>query len=65
MCSIKAPIPESHNFYYLSALFKALDQALYVPDKILTKAKHLRDELLSTETKEVLLHSDLHHDNIL
>ncbi|MDN3509684.1 MAG: aminoglycoside phosphotransferase family protein [Candidatus Neptunochlamydia sp.] len=61
----KASIPENHNFYHLSELFKALDQELDIPDKILTKAKHLRDELLSTTTKEVLLHGDLHHDNIL
>ena len=42
-----------------------LDQKLDIPDEILTKAKHLRDKLLSTTTKEVLLHGDLHHDNIL
>ena len=61
----KASIPESHNFYHLSELFKALDQKLDIPDKILAKAKHLKDKLLSTTTKEVLLHGDLHHDNIL
>lgn len=61
----KASIPESHNFYHLSELFKTLDQKLDITDKILGKAKHLRDKLLSTTTKEVLLHGDLHHDNIL
>lgn len=61
----KASIPESHNFYHLSELFKALDQKLDIPDEILTKAKHLRDHLLKSTTKEVLLHGDLHHDNIL
>lgn len=61
----KASIPESHNFYHLSELFKTLDQKLDIPDEILGKAKHLRDKLLSTTTKEVLLHGDLHHDNIL
>ena len=61
----KASIPESHNFYHLSELFKALDQELDISDEILSKAKHLRDKLLSTTTKEVLLHGDLHHDNIL
>lgn len=61
----KASIPESHNFYHLSELFKTLDQKLNIPDEILGKAKHLRDKLLSTTTKEVLLHGDLHHDNIL
>ena len=50
----KASIPESHNFYHLSELFKALDQELDISDDILSKAKHLRDKLLSTTTKEVL-----------
>jgi streptomycin 6-kinase len=31
----------------------------------LNKAKHLREDLLKSTTKEVLLHGDLHHDNIL
>jgi len=61
----KASIPEGHNFYHLSELFKTLDQKLAIPDEILTKAKHLRDDLLKSTTKEVLLHGDLHHDNIL
>ena len=61
----KASIPEIHNFYHLSELFKTLDQKLDIPDEILGKAKHLKDQLLSTTTKEVLLHGDLHHDNIL
>ena len=61
----KASIPESHNLYHLSELFKTLDQKLDIPDEILSKAKHLRDKLLSTTTEEVLLHGDLHFDNIL
>lgn len=61
----KASIPKSHNFYHLSELFKKLDQKLDIPDEILGKAKHLRDKLLNTTTNEVLLHGDLHHDNIL
>ena len=61
----KASIPESHNFYHLSELFKTLDQKLDIPDEILTKAKHLRDNLLKSTKKEVLLHADLHFDNIL
>ena len=61
----KASIPKNHNFYDLRELFNTLDQKLDIPDQILAKAKHLRDKLLSTTTKEVLLHGDLHHDNIL
>ena len=61
----KALIPENHNFYHLSELFKTLDQKLDISDEILTKAKRLKDNLLKSTTKEVLLHGDLHHDNIL
>jgi len=61
----KASIPENHNFFSLSELFKTLDQKLDIPDEILNKAKHLREDLLKSTTKEVLLHGDLHHDNIL
>ena len=49
----------------LSELFKTLDQKSDIPGEILSKAKHLRDDLLKSTTKEVLLHGDLHHDNIL
>ncbi len=42
-----------------------LDQKLDIPDEIVIKSKHLRDDLLKSTTKEVLLHGDLHHDNIL
>ena len=42
-----------------------LDQKLDIPDEILSKAKRFRDDLLKSTTREVLLHGDLHHDNIL
>ena len=61
----KASIPENHNFYHVKDLLKTLDQKLDIPDEVLNKAKHLRDYLLQSTTKEVLLHGDLHHDNIL
>jgi streptomycin 6-kinase len=61
----KTSTPESHNFYHLSELFKTLDQKLDIPANILAKAKHLRNDLLQSTTNEVLLHGDLHHDNIL
>lgn len=61
----KASIPKSHNFYHLNELFKALEQTLDIPNEILTKAQHFKDNLLKSTTKEVLLHGDLHHDNIL
>lgn len=70
LCSIikqihTAPIPTKHHFLRLDELFRTLDNKLEIPDKILTTAKNLRDKLLSTTKNDVLLHGDLHHDNIL
>ena len=36
-----------------------------IPDKYLQKARKLCDELLQSSVPDVLLHGDLHHDNIL
>ena len=61
----QAVIPKNHNFHHLSELFKLLAQTVDILDEILIKARKLRDELIDIKTKEVLLHGDLHHDNIL
>lgn len=60
-----ANIPKNHNFYYVKELLKTLDKEHDIPNEILSKARFLRDELLNSTKKEVLLHGDLHHDNIL
>lgn len=60
-----ANVPKNHNFYYVNELLKTLDKELDIPNEILSKARLLRDELLNSTKKEVLLHGDLHHDNIL
>ena len=36
-----------------------------IPAKYLKKARQIRDQLLKTDDPDVLLHGDLHHDNIL
>jgi len=60
-----AKIPIGHNFYHIKDLLHTLDNEPDIPNNILNKARRLRDKLLSTTMKEVLLHGDLHHDNIL
>ncbi|MDX2346257.1 MAG: aminoglycoside phosphotransferase family protein [Legionella sp.] len=61
-----AEIPKQHDFYCLSDVLKILDNKnLDMPSHILDKACGLRDKLLATADKEVLLHGDLHHENIL
>lgn len=42
-----------------------LDKDLEIPNYYLQKAHQLKETLLKTSTEPVLLHGDLHHDNIL
>lgn len=61
----KAPIPSTHAFPHIKDWVAAFDKNFNIPMKYLQKARRLRDNLLETSTKKVLLHGDLHHDNIL
>lgn len=61
----KAPIPHDHHFPHIKDWLTALDNNLNVPDPYLHKARQLRDDLIMTAPAPVLLHGDLHHDNIL
>ena len=61
----KAPIPYEHRFPILKDWLAVLDQDLEIPANYLEKARIMRDNLLKTSAAEVLLHGDLHHDNIL
>lgn len=60
-----APIPSAHTFSHIKDWFTALDGDLKIPTQILQKARQLCDQLLKTAEPDVLLHGDLHHDNIL
>jgi len=61
----QASIPAAHNFPHIKDWLTALDKDWPIPDGYLQKARKLRDELLQTSKPDVLLHGDLHHDNIL
>lgn len=61
----QASIPEGHNFPHIKDWLKALDKDWNIPNHYLQKARQLRDQLLKTAALDVLLHGDLHHDNIL
>src|SRR3989338_2873128 len=61
----QANIPAAHNFPHIKDWLQFLDKDWPVPDEYLSKARQLRDNLLEPSAKEVLLHGDLHHDNIL
>lgn len=61
----KAPIPSPHPFPHVKDWLAVLDSDLKIPAQTLQKARELRDQLLKTAASDVLLHGDLHHDNIL
>lgn len=61
----QANIPTTHNFPHIKDLLMALDKDWPIPDGYLQKARELRDQLLKTAAPDILLHGDLHHDNIL
>lgn len=61
----QAAIPENHNFPHIKNWLSTLDKDWNIPDEYLQKARKLGDYLLATNDSDILLHGDLHHDNIL
>ncbi len=61
----QAPLFEGFAFPTLANWLAILDQDWDLPLMYLTKARELRDALLATATPPVLLHGDLHQENIL
>lgn len=61
----QANIPEDHTFPHIKDWLTTLDKDWNIPKHYLQKARKLRDQLLQTSEVDVLLHGDLHHDNIL
>ena len=61
----KAPMLSPHAFPHIKDWLEALDGDLEIPLQTLQKSREIRDQLLKTAEPDVLLHGDLHHDNIL
>lgn len=62
------PLSHTHHYRHISEWLEAIDQLAATPfcfSELLEKAIHLKNKLLSTMTKHLFLHGDLHHDNIL
>ena len=53
------------NFRHVSSWLDTLKKDWDIPQKYLIKSRELAQLLLSTTKREVLLHGDLHHENIL
>jgi streptomycin 6-kinase len=60
-----ASIPEAHNFPHIKDWLSNLNKDWQIPSNYLKKARKLRVQLLQNSGRDVLLHGDLHHDNIL
>jgi streptomycin 6-kinase len=61
----QANISKDHPFPHIKDWLAALDKEWNIPNDYLQKARRFRDQLLKTAEPDVLLHGDLHHDNIL
>jgi len=61
------PLPNKHSFRHISDWLKAIDRfkSKQLPKYLLEKAIHLKNVLLASMRTEILLHGDLHHDNVL
>lgn len=60
-----APTPSTAKFPHIKDWLSTLDKDWELPMHYLQKARQLKATLLQKNTNEVLLHGDLHHDNIL
>lgn len=61
----QSPIPESNNFPHVNNYIETLNKDYSIPTQYLNKAKGTLNQLIQTSDNQVLLHGDLHHDNIL
>lgn len=61
----QAPIRRNYDLPHINDWLVVLDKELNIPTDYLHKARSVRDMLIASSAKPILLHGDLHHDNIL
>lgn len=61
----QAPISADNQFPSLATWLQTLDKNWHIPNNYLAHARSLKNDLLKSTCAPVLLHGDLHHDNIL
>lgn len=59
------PFHDIQKFPHVSSWLTTIGKDWNIPQNYLLKARILTEQLLSTSEKQVLLHGDLHHENIL
>lgn len=61
----QAPLPKTNDFPHIKEWLATLDKDWDIPPHHLQKARMLKNQLLQTTATPVLLHGDLHQENIL
>ncbi len=61
----KAPVPKDHPFPHIKDWLSALDKDWKLPQAYIKMAREYKNQLLKTSAPCILLHGDLHQDNIL
>lgn len=61
----QSPLPEEGLFPHVKEWLNTLDKDWDIPHRYLQRARELREFLLATSADFVLLHADLHHDNVI
>src|SRR5665647_1430586 len=61
----RAPVPQEGHFPHIRDWLSILDKDWSIPSAHIQRARKLKQQLLQTHASPVLLHGDLHRDNIL
>src|SRR3989344_3881838 len=61
----QAPLPKENHFPHIKEWLRSLDREWDIPRFHLEQVRSLKNTLLETQTAPMLLHGDLHQDNIL
>lgn len=56
---------DNELFPHLKDVMNVIDKKWDIPEYYLTKARRIKKHLLATSLKEVVLHGDLHQDNVI
>ncbi len=61
----QSPIKKNNSFLTIEGRFSYLDREWNIPADHLQRARVFKEEILKNSAEKVLLHGDLHHDNIV